>query len=65
MNKVKFVECSDGQATFGRSVDPRPHLEIGQIYELMQKEVHPWHTLYYLKGHETKPFNSVCFVDVE
>jgi len=62
--KVKFVECDDDQAYFGRSFDPRPLLVFGHTYNLLKEEVHSWHTLFYLEGHETTPFNSVCFEKV-
>lgn len=64
MSKVKFVECDDDQARFGRGSDPRDFLEIGKEYTLVDKEIHSWHTLYYLQGFN-EGFNSVCFEDVD
>ena len=60
--KVLFKECCDDQAGFGGSHDPRKYLEMGKTYTLVDKEVHSWHTLYFLEGHEVG-FNSVCFED--
>jgi hypothetical protein len=45
--------------------DPRDHLEIGYIYEVGKKEVHSWHTLYYLVGFLPYAFNSVCFEEMK
>ncbi len=64
MIKVKFTECDDDQARFGRGADPRKFLELGKEYILMDKEIHSWHTLYYLEGFDPG-FNSVCFEDVD
>lgn len=60
--KVKFIGATDMQATWGRSRDPRPHLEEGSSYEIERIELHTWHTVYHLVGFaEQGPFNSVCF----
>lgn len=58
--KVRYDGCTDVQANFGGSTDPRNFLKEGGVYELERREVHSWHTLYYLQGF-SKPFNSVCF----
>ena len=76
--KVKSVGASDEQISWGSNDDPRDILDEGTIYEVDRKEVHTWHTKYYLKGEEvhtwhTKSylkgiegaFNSVCFEIVE
>lgn len=62
--KVKFVECSDEQVNFAGKDDPRKHLVLDETYELERKEVHSWHTLYYLKDFPGLSFNSVCFREV-
>ena len=61
--KVKYIGCSEHQANFGKCNDPRGLLTEWQKYELINKEVHSFHTLYYLQGFEDYGFNSVCFVD--
>jgi len=64
--KVKFTECSDAQVRFGSGSDPREHLVVGEIYEVTKKEVHSWHTLYYIMVEGVDlPFNSVCFCEVK
>lgn len=62
--KVRFDSCSDAQANFGKSEDPRPHLKQGQEYEVDRVETHNWYTLYYLTSFSI-PFNSVCFIVTE
>ena len=62
--KVKFTGASDSQATFGNCDDPRGLLVVGRTYILQRKEVHSWHTKYYLKEFPNKQFNSVCFEEV-
>ena len=32
--KVKFTECSDAQASWGSSADPRKYLTLSHIYEI-------------------------------
>ena len=63
---VEFNGCSDAQANWGQGQDPRKHLLEGAKYEVVNEvvntEVHSWHTLYWLKGFEM-PFNSGCFED--
>jgi len=59
--KVKYIGCTDGQVNWGGNDDPRGLLVEGQVYELERKEVHTWHTKYYLKEFPGKKFNSVSF----
>jgi len=64
--KVKFIKCSDEQAQFGGGVDPRKYLVLNKVYEVVNKEVHSWYTMYYLKGFPSFYFfNSVCFEEVK
>lgn len=58
---VRFTECSDSQVNFAGKDDSREHLVLNEVYELHRKEVHSWHTLYFLKGFPGLSFNSVCF----
>ena len=61
--KVKFVGCSDVQINWGGGHDPRKFLEIGKEYLIERKEVHTYHTLYFLKDVDSsKGFNSACFL---
>ena len=62
--KVKYLGCTDAQANWGHGDDPRRFLDAGGSYDVDRKEVHSWHTLYYLKGFHL-PFNSVCFEEVD
>ena len=63
--KVKYNGCTYDQANFGGGSDPRMLLEIGKIYEVVNKEVHSWHTLYYIMVDGVGlSFNSVCFSEV-
>jgi len=59
--QVKFVECSDSQARFGRSQDPRSELDFGATYDVDEVEVHSFHTLYHINGGK---YNSVCFEEI-
>ena len=59
--KVKYIGADDAQAKFGGSNDPRNILRIGDTYNVVEQELHKWHTLYILKGYPGYKFNSVCF----
>ena len=61
--KVIFKECSNTQANWGSGADPRKFLTIGETYDLLEEEVHSYHTLFYLYGFR-EGFNSVCFEKV-
>lgn len=65
MKKVKFTGCSDEQARWGGCNDPRMYLDVGEILEVTDTEVHSWHTKIILKGQEGLKFNSVCFEEVK
>lgn len=65
MKKVKFTGCSDEQARWGGCNDPRMYLDVGEILEVVDTEVHSWHTKIMLKGQEGLKFNSVCFEEVK
>lgn len=60
--KTKYIGCDDAQVAWGSCNDPRGVLEEGELYEVVGKQRHSWHTKYILEGIEGK-FNSVCFVD--
>lgn len=63
--KVRYVGCTSEQVAFGNNEDPRPLLKVGEIYTVHQKEVHTWHTKYFLSVYPTLPFNSVSFEVVD
>ena len=63
--KVRYVGCSDDQVAFGGNKDPRPLLKEGEVYTVLEKKVHSYHTKYFLTVHPTLPFNSVSFEPVE
>ncbi len=60
--KVRLLEHnSDEQMNWDGNDDTREHLKVGQIYDC-RKEVHRWHTKYFING---KKFNSVCFEGID
>ena len=61
---IKYIGTTDGQVKWGSNDDPRSILVEGAIYELDHKEIHLWHTKYYLVGIKGA-FNSVCFEEVD
>jgi len=61
---VVFIGATDEQVGWAGGSDPRPHLTVGNSYEVELTEVHTWHTRIYLKGYPDMWFNSVCFVEV-
>lgn len=58
---VKYIGATDSQVKWGGNDDPRGILVEGNIYEVIDKEVHSWHTKYTLGGFEQYQFNSVSF----
>jgi hypothetical protein len=62
MLQVTFNGCSDAQANWGQGEDPRGLLKEGDTYEVINKEVHSWHTLFFIEiGGKELGFNSSCF----
>jgi hypothetical protein len=61
--KVKYIGSTKEQVSWGGNDDPARYLKIGKSYELLDKEVHSWHTKYRLKEFSAKRFNSVSFVE--
>jgi hypothetical protein len=59
---VEFTGCSDTQATWGKSEDPRQYLTLGEKYVIDKVEVHSCYTLYCIGEHK---FNSVCFREIK
>jgi hypothetical protein len=62
--KVKYLGATDEQVMWGSNDDPRLYLEIGQIYEVYNKEVHSWHTKLILANYTKLKFNSVSFEEI-
>ena len=58
--EVEFIGASDAQVKWGEGDDPRPLLEVGQIYTVDDTQEHTWHKLYFLEGF-AGGFNSACF----
>lgn len=66
MSKVIFKGATVDQITYAPgSSDPREHLEVGETYNVVRKEVYSRHTLVFLEGFESNGFNSVCFKEVD
>ena len=59
--KVKFIKSSNEQVKWGNNDDPSKYLKEGNIYDVMNKEVHSWHTKIILKDFPDKKFNDVSF----
>lgn len=64
MNKVKvrYIGCSEDQKRFGLNTGDQNKLVVGQVYEIIKKETHNWHTKYWFKD-QSGSFNSVCFIN--
>lgn len=61
--KVRLIEHnSENQMKYRNYDDTRTHLEIGKEYELEDRQIQAYYTVYVIKGHK---FNSVCFETVE
>lgn len=59
-DKVRFIGATDEQVSFGGGDDPRSIIKDNSIHEVIDVEVHSWHTKLYLRG-VNGAFNSVCF----
>jgi hypothetical protein len=62
--KVKYMGATIDQVRCGGNNDPRLYLKIGESYEVLDEEVHSWHTKLILKEFPELKFNSVCFEEV-
>lgn len=58
---VVYEGTSDAQVQWGGNDDPRGVLTEGTLYDVIDIEVHSWHTKLTLAGFEGKQFNSACF----
>jgi len=63
--KAKYTGATIEQIRWGNNDDPRGLLEEGRIYEVLEKEVHSWHTKLKLKGFSSMKFNSANFELIE
>ena len=62
--KVRYLgddEVSDAVVNWGSNDDPRGLLIKDKEYELLEQDVHSWHTKYILAEFPNKRFNSVSF----
>lgn len=59
---VRFTDDHPSISRWGRGADPRGTLVIGQLYRVVNVEIHSYHTLYYLEGYG-EPYNSCHFED--
>jgi len=62
---MKKVKCISTHTTFGNCDDAEKHLKVGEIYTLLTKQIHSWHTKYQFIEHPALWFNSVQFEDVK
>lgn len=63
--KVKYIGFEDElQYKFGGCHNPTGILEEGKEYLLYAKEVHSWHTKYFLEEIPDKWFNSILFEEM-
>ena len=58
---VRYVGASDQQVRWGGNDDPRGVLKQGELYTLVNVDVHKWHTKLSLEGIPNLAFNSVHF----
>jgi hypothetical protein len=62
--KVRYLgdeKVSDAVVNWGGNDDPRGLLIKDKEYELLEQDVHSWHTKYILAEFPNKRFNSVSF----
>lgn len=59
--KVTFIGATREQVTWGSRKDPNEHLRVGEVYELVDKNVYSWHTDYFLKGFPGLNFPAAAF----
>lgn len=62
--KVRYLgddEVSDAVVNWGSNDDTRGLLIKDKEYELLEQDVHSWHTKYILAEFPNKRFNSVSF----
>jgi hypothetical protein len=62
--KVKCVSIDEDVQNFGSSTGKVNDLEIGTIYEVVNKTVHTWHTQFSLLD-VTGTFNSCLFKEIK
>ncbi len=63
--KAKYIGASDHQVRWGANDDPRGILEIGREYEILERDVHNWHTKLILSDFPKLKFNSASFEETE
>jgi len=66
MKKVRYLgDVHDVQVRWGGNNDPRGILVPGDEYEVLDIEVHSWHTKIILKEFPNLKFNCVHFEEVD
>jgi hypothetical protein len=60
LTSARFDGASDAQIKWGGNDDPNKVLKIGTLYDVVDIEVHSWHTKLQLHGIDGK-FNSASF----
>ena len=64
-NNERKVLCIDNYEHGMMASSYNHHLlEVGKEYTVVDVEVHPWHTLVFLKEFPGKSFNSVVFEEI-
>lgn len=58
---AQYIASSIEQIKWGGNDDPRGLLIPGKFYEVLDQEVHSWHTKLILTAFPDKKFNSACF----
>jgi hypothetical protein len=61
LGTVRFNGASKEQIAWGNNDDPNPLLKVGQIYDVIDIEVHSWHTKIRIHGFADKKFNDSSF----
>lgn len=59
--KVKFLGATEEQIRWGRNDDPNKVLIVGKTYEVIDKEVHSWHTKIRVSDYPDLQFNDASF----
>ena len=63
--KLRYTGATTQQVRWANHDDPRGLLVKGEVYEVIRREVHSWHTKVYLVDFPKLGFNSVMFEEVE
>lgn len=61
MKAIFESKQSQDQINWGSNDNPNNVLEVGKVYEVLEEEVHSWHTKLILKDFPNKKFNCITF----